>query len=93
MFEISSHKVSAILRLSGAKIKTFFLFKVHGRFSKMRGPRELIFGGLVVLVGYNVTPHYQLLGSQHVVEIFKQLAAENMGKYRLNSAYNDPTNL
>ncbi len=30
-------------------------------------------------VGYNVTPHYRLLGSLHVVEIFKKLAAENMG--------------
>ncbi len=40
--------------------------------------------------GYNVTPHYQLLGSLHVIEIFKKLAAENRGE---NSAYNDPTNL
>ncbi len=28
-------------------------------------------------VGYNVTLHYRLLGSLHVVEIFKKLAAEN----------------
>ncbi len=41
-------------------------------------------------VGYKVTPHYQLLGSLHVIEIFKKLAAENRGE---NSAYNDPTNL
>ncbi len=41
-------------------------------------------------VGYNVTPHYQFLGSLHVIEIFNQLAAENRGE---NSAYNDPTNL
>ncbi len=41
-------------------------------------------------VGYNVTPYYQLLGSLHVIEIFKQLAAEKRGE---NSAYNDPTNL
>ncbi len=41
-------------------------------------------------VGYNVTPHYRLLGSLHVTEIFKKLAAENRGE---NSAYNDPTNL
>ncbi len=40
--------------------------------------------------GYNVTPHYQLLGSLHVIEIFKKLAAENRGE---NSAYDDPTNL
>ncbi len=43
--------------------------------------------------GYNVTPHYRLLGSLHVIEIFKKLAAENRGEYGLNSAYNDPTNL
>ncbi len=41
-------------------------------------------------VRYNVTPHYQVLGSLHVLEIFKKLAAENRGE---NSAYNDPTNL
>ncbi len=44
-------------------------------------------------VGYNITPHYRLLGSLHVLEIFKKLASENRGKYGLNSAYNDPTNL
>ncbi len=49
--------------------------------------------GFCSTVGYNVTPHYQLLGSLHVLEIFKKLAAENRGKYGLNSAYNDPTNL
>ncbi len=38
-------------------------------------------------VGYNVTPHYLLLGSLYVIEIFKKLAAENRGE---NSAYNDP---
>ncbi len=41
-------------------------------------------------VGYKVTPHYLLLGSLHVIEIFKKLAAEKRGE---NSAYNDPTNL
>ncbi len=41
-------------------------------------------------VGYNRTPHYQLLGSLHVIEIFKKLAAENRGE---NSACNDSTNL
>ncbi len=30
-------------------------------------------------VGYNVMPHYRLLGSLHVIEIFKKLAAENRG--------------
>ncbi len=41
-------------------------------------------------IGYNVTPHYRLLGSLHVLGIFKKLAAENRGE---NSAYNDPPNL
>ncbi len=27
--------------------------------------------------GYNVTPYYRLLGSLHVIEMFKKLAAEN----------------
>ena len=27
--------------------------------------------------GYNLTPHYRVLGSLHVREIFKKLAAEN----------------
>ncbi len=31
-------------------------------------------------VGYNLTPHYRLLGSLHVIEIFKTLAAKNMIK-------------
>ena len=31
-------------------------------------------------VGYNLTPHYRLLGSLHVIEIFKTLAAENRGE-------------
>ncbi len=41
-------------------------------------------------VGYSVTPHYQLLGSVHGIEIFKKLAAEIRDE---NSAYNDSTNL
>ncbi len=44
-------------------------------------------------VGYKATPYYRLLGSLHVIEIFKKLAAENMEKYVLTSAYNDRTNL
>ncbi len=50
-------------------------------------------GGFGSTAGYNITPYYRLLGSPHVTEIFKKLAAENMEKYGLNSAYNDPTNL
>ncbi len=40
--------------------------------------------------GYDVTPHYRLQGSLHVIEIFKKLAAENRGE---KSDYNDHTNL
>ncbi len=49
--------------------------------------------GFGSIVGYNVTPHYRLLGSLHVLEIFKKLAAANREIYVLTSAYNDPTNL
>ncbi len=41
-------------------------------------------------VGYNVTPHYQLLGSLQCYRNVQKLPAENRGE---NSAYNDPTNL
>ncbi len=34
-------------------------------------------------VRYNATPHYRLLGSLHVIEIFKKLAAENRGEIPL----------
>ncbi len=34
-------------------------------------------------VGYYVTPHYQLLVSLHIIEIFKKVAAENMVKILL----------
>ncbi len=33
--------------------------------------------------GYNLTPDYRLLGSLHVIEIFKRLAAENRGEILL----------
>ncbi len=33
--------------------------------------------------GYNLTPDYRLLGSLHVIEIFKKLAAENRGEILL----------
>ncbi len=42
--------------------------------------------GFASTVGYNITPHYRLLGSLHVIEIFKKLAAENREKYGVNSA-------
>ncbi len=46
--------------------------------------------GLGSILGYNVTPHYQLLGSLHVIEIFKKIVAENRGDFFF---LNDPTNL
>ncbi len=33
--------------------------------------------------GYHLTPDYRLLGSLHVIEIFKKLAAENRGEILL----------
>ncbi len=82
MFEISSHKVSSILT-SQAKIWTIVLTKVRGQFSTTRRPRKLVFGCVVVLFGYNTTPHYQIVSSVHVREIFKKLAAENRGEILL----------
>ncbi len=40
-------------------------------------------GGVGSTVGYNTTPYYRLLGSLHVIEIFKKLAAENRGEILL----------
>ncbi len=34
-------------------------------------------------VGYNLTPHYRLLGSLHAIEIFKKLAGQNRGEILL----------
>ncbi len=34
-------------------------------------------------VGYNSTPYYRIMGSMHVIEIFKKLAAENRGEIPL----------
>ncbi len=89
MFEISSRKVSSILSLSGAKIKTFFKKSSWSVLDDTVTERADIWG-FGSTAGYNVTPHYQLLGSLHVIEIFKKLAKK---KYGLNSAYKDPTNL
>ncbi len=89
MFEISSHKVSSILSPSEPKIWTFFAKSSKSVLDDTVTERADIWG-FGSTVGYNVTPHYRLLGSLHVIEIFKKLAAENRGE---NSAYNDPTNL
>ncbi len=88
MFEISSHKVSAILSIHRLKFGQFFAQSSWSVLDDAVTERADIWG-FGSTVGYNVTPHYQLLGSLHVIEIFKNCR----GKYGLNSAYNDPTNL
>ncbi len=72
MFEISSHKVSSILSIHKLKFGLFFakswwsvLDDAVTEKADSRGFRSTM--------GYNVTPHYQLLGSLHVIEIFKNL--------------------
>ncbi len=89
MFEISSHKVSSILSIYRQNLDNF-LAKSSKSVLDDRVTQRADIWGFGSTVGYNVTPHYQLLGSLHVIEIFKKLAAENRDE---NSAYNDPTNL
>ncbi len=89
MFEICSHKVSSILSLSGAKIKTFLKKSSWSVLDDTVTERADMWG-FGSTVGYNIMPHCRLLSSLHVIEIYKKLAAENRGE---NSAYNDPTNL
>ncbi len=89
MFEISSPKVSSILSIHRLKFRLFFAKSSWSVLDDTVTERADIWG-FGSTVGYNLTPHYQLLGSLHVVEIFKKLAVENRGE---NSAYNDPTNL
>ncbi len=89
MFETSSHKVSSILSPSEPKICPFFAKSSKSVLDDTVTERADIWG-FGSTVGYNVTPHYLLLGSPQVIEIFKKLAAENRGE---NSAYNVPTNL
>ncbi len=80
MFEISSHKVSSILRPSQAKILGLFFAKSLKSVLDDTMTERADIWGFRSTVGYNVTPHYRLLGSLHVIEIFKKLAAENRGK-------------
>ncbi len=89
MFEISSHKVSLILMPSKAKIWTFFAKSSWSVLDDTVTERADIWG-FGSTIRYNVTPQYRVLGSLHVIEIFKKLTAESRGE---NSAYNDPTNL
>ncbi len=89
MFEISSHKVSSILSIHRLKFGQLFAKSSWSVLDDAVTEKADIWG-FASTMGYNVTPHYQLLGSLHVIEIFKKLAAENRGEH---SAYNDPTNL
>ncbi len=88
MFEISSHKVSSILNLQ-AEIWTFFGKSSRSVLDDTVAQRADIWG-FGSTVGYNVTPHYQLLGS---LQCYRNLQKACRGKYGLTSAYNDPTNL
>ncbi len=83
MFEISSHKVSSILSVSKAKIWTIFFAKRSWSVLDDTVTERADIWGFSSTGGYNVTPDYRLLGSVHVIEIFKKLAA--------GSAYNEPT--
>ncbi len=89
MFEIYSHKMSSILSIHRLKLNNIFAKCSWSVLEDAVTERADIWG-FGSTVGYNVTPHYQLLGSLHVIKIFKKLAAENRGE---SSAYNDPTNL
>ncbi len=89
MFEIASHKVSSILSIHRLKFVHFFAKSSWSVLDDAVTERADIWW-CGTTVGYNVTPHYQLLGSLNVIEIFKKLAAENRGEH---SAYNHPTNL
>ncbi len=76
MFEICSHKMSSILSTSEGKICIFFAKSSKSVLDDTVTERADIwcFGSTG---RYNLTPHYRLLGSLHVIEIFKKLAAEN----------------
>ncbi len=76
MFEISSHKVSSILSIHKLKFGHFFAKSSCSVLDDTVTERADIWG-FGSTVGYNVTPQYRVLGSLHVIEIFKKLAAEN----------------
>ncbi len=79
MFEISSHKVSSILSIYEQNLDNFLAKSSNSVLDDTVTQRADIwcFGSTV---GYNTTPYYRLLGSLHVIEIFKKLDAENMEK-------------
>ncbi len=79
MFEISCHKVSSILSIYKQNLDCFFAKSSKSVLDDTVTQRADIWG-FASTVGYNVTPHYRLLGSLEVLKIFKKLAVENMEK-------------
>ncbi len=75
MFEISSHKVSSILSIHKLKSEHFLAKSSWSVLDDTATERAGIWG-FDSPVGYNVTPHYQLLGSLHVIEVFKKICRE-----------------
>ncbi len=82
MFEISCHKVTSILSIYKQNLDNFLVKSSKSVLDDTVTQRADIWG-FGSAVGYNTTPHYQLLGSLHVIEIFKKPAAENMVKFCL----------
>ncbi len=76
MFEISSHKVSSILSIYRQNLDNFLAKSSKSVLDDTVTQRGDTWG-FGSTVGYNVTPYYRSLGSLHVLEIFKKLAAEN----------------
>ncbi len=85
MFAISSHKVTSILSIYKQNLDNFLAKSSKSVLDDTVTQRADIWG-FGSTGGYNTTPYYRLLGSPHVIEIFKKLAAENRGKYGLISA-------
>ncbi len=80
MFEISCHKVSSILSIHKLKFGHFFAKSSWSVLNDTVTERADIWG-FGSTVGYHVTPHYQLLGSLHVLEIFKKSTVTPGGRY------------
>ncbi len=78
MFEISSHKVNSILSMYKLKFGPFLAKSSKSVLDDTVTQRADIWG-FGSIAGYNVTPRSRLLGSLHVIEIFKKDAAENWG--------------
>ncbi len=79
MFEISSHKVSSIFSIYKQNLDNF-LAKSSSPVLDDTVTQTADIWGFGSTVGYNITPHYRLLGSLHVIEIFKKLDGDIRGK-------------